>query len=183
MHCARERHYNKTTAVASACGGALPFAGRLSPDGTIKAQMCDPGAGASNAHTAMCSKQSSLPLHQSFNVYHHVHLFASHACSTLQKNHERAVRWLPRVRGANRPPSPSVCIGICLIRTQGPLVLSRASAIGGAWALGELTRATEKWAPANKNRQRPNQRSAAARPHFHRNARMRPDDQNDNEPV
>ena len=55
---------------------------------------------------------------------------------------------------------PFVAIGMCPIRTRGPLKLPRAPATGGAWALGELARVTEKQAPANKNRQRPNQRSA-----------------------
>ena len=44
------------------------------------------------------------------------------------------------------------------------LVLSRASAMGGAWALGELTRATQNEAPANKKSAAPQpaQRGGAA---------------------
>ena len=64
-----------------------------------------------------------------------------------QQQHHSTLHY---TREATLPPSPSFCIGICLIRTALCRPLLGASALRGAWAFAGLTRATQKISPGKQ---------------------------------
>ena len=84
-----------------------------------------------NALTTSAIDEFSMGSDLVFKMANH---FWRYFSSLIQKVHDVSfIHWLLQTK--NKPASPSLCIGTCLLRAAGCLWLSRASAMGGALAV------------------------------------------------